>query len=80
MTLESLANEIGVSQSSVYQFVKRLAILGSKNLKLISPNATQFLTKELLDNVFFIFGQDPRLWLLIVSINSFGLTIGATTF
>ena len=37
MTLESLANEIGVSQSSVYQFVKRLAILGSKNLKLISP-------------------------------------------
>ena len=35
MTLESLANEIGVSQSSVYQFVKK--ILVSKNLKLISP-------------------------------------------
>ena len=32
MTLESLANEIGVSQSSVYQFVKKIGYL-----KLISP-------------------------------------------
>ena len=44
-------------------------------------NATQFLTKELLDNVLalmysaktlhFLGKVAPRLWLLIVSINSF---------
>lgn len=94
MTLESLANEIGVSQSSVYQFVKKIGYSGFQEFKIdiarnsnyqptfqnvnsvngaddISPdddsitiakkvlqaniyslsNATQFLTKELLDNV-----------------------------
>ena len=48
---------------------------------LFLSNATQFLTKELLDNVLalmysaktlhFLGKVAPRLWLLIVSINSF---------
>lgn len=34
MTLESLANEIGVSQSSVYQFVKKIGYSGFQEFKI----------------------------------------------
>ncbi|MGC3569787.1 MurR/RpiR family transcriptional regulator, partial [Enterococcus faecalis] len=34
MTLESLANEIGVSQSSVYQYVKKIGYSGFQEFKI----------------------------------------------